>query len=230
MSTRRPTVNTHTAVAYLRVSTDDQKLGLDAQRAMVASWAAREGVSVVAWFTDELSGGLDLADRPSLLAALAALRAEGAGVLIVAKRDRLARDVVGAALVERAAASVGARVQSATGEGNGDSPADAFMRTVVDGAAQYERALIRGRTKAALAAKRAKGERAGTVPFGYAADADGRLTPDAGEQEVIAAVRDLRAAGTTLRGVVAALAARRMVSRAGTHFGLTQVARIAAAS
>jgi hypothetical protein len=68
-----------------------------------------------------------------------------------------------------------------------------------------------------------------TVPYGYAADASGRLTPDAREQAVIAAVRALRAAGTSLRGVVAGLAARGMVSRAGTPLGLSQVARIASA-
>ena len=47
----------------------------------------------------------------------------------------------------------GARLVSATGEGNGDSPADAFLRTVIDGAAQYERGLVRARTRAALAVK-----------------------------------------------------------------------------
>jgi len=41
-------------------------------------------------------------------------------------------------------------VVSASGEGNGDSPADAFIRTVIDGAAQYEHGLIRARTCAAL--------------------------------------------------------------------------------
>ena len=62
---------------------------------------------------------------------------------------------------------------SASGEGNGDSPADAFMRTVIDGAAQYEHGLIRARTRAVLAAKRARGERVGSVPFGFALDEDG---------------------------------------------------------
>jgi hypothetical protein len=37
------------------------------------------------------------------------------------------------------------RLVSAAGEGNGDSPADAFLRVVLDGAAQYEHALIAGR-------------------------------------------------------------------------------------
>src|ERR1019366_5979320 len=98
---------------------------------------------------------------------LAALREHGAGVLVVAKRDRIARDVVLTAGVEREAGRLGARVTSAAGEGNGSSPADGFMRTVIDGAAEYERALIRARTKAALAAKKAKGECVGQVPYGF---------------------------------------------------------------
>src|SRR5207253_1974262 len=93
-----------------------------------------------------------------------------AGAIVVAKRDRIARDVVLSAMIERAA---GVPVVSASGEGNGTSPADAFMRTVIDGAAQYERGLIRARTKAALAAKAARGERVGGVPFGMRVDVDG---------------------------------------------------------
>src|ERR1017187_4356142 len=119
-------------------------------------------------------------------------RARPRGVLVVAKRDRIARDVLLAAGVERAATIAGARVVSASGEGNGDSPADAFIRTVIDGAAQYEHGLIRARTCAALAAKRAHGERVGAVPFGFAVHADGvRLVVNEREQATIARAREL---------------------------------------
>jgi DNA invertase Pin-like site-specific DNA recombinase len=147
-------------VGYLRVSTLAQELGPEAQRATIEAWAAREGVSVVAWHIDAgVSGASPIEDRPALCAALAALRAHGAGLLLVAKRDRIARDVVIAATVERAATLAGARLVSADGTANGDTPADAFMRTVIDGAAAYERGLIRARTKAARAGKAAKGVR-----------------------------------------------------------------------
>ena len=217
------------AIGYLRVSTEDQRLGPEAQRDAIATWAARAGVTVAAWFTDAgVSGGADVADRPALVAALQALREHRAGVLAVAKRDRIARDVVIAGLVDRAVTEAGACVVSADGCGNGQEAADAFMRTILDGAAQYERALIRQRTRAALAAKRARGERAGAVPFGYRLADDGaRLVPEPDEKRVIARVRELRAAGRSLRGIVADLAGSGLVGRTRRPLGLTQVARIA---
>ncbi len=219
------------AVGYLRASTTDQRLSPEAQRAAIEAWAQREGASVVAWHCDAgISGGSDLADRPALVAALGELRALRAGVLVVAKRDRLARDIAVAALIERAAGSAGARIVSADGAGNGDSPSDALMRGMLDVFAAHERSVIRARTKAALQAKRAKGERAGTVPFGYTADASGRLSPCEAEQAVIDAVRSLRAAGMPFRAIEAELASRGLTSRSGRPFGIKQVFRMTKAA
>ena len=117
------------AVAYLRCSTDRQDLSPDAQRAAIDRWAAGVGVTVVAWHEDlGVSGGTALEDRPGLLAALDSLATHAAGVLVVAKRDRLARDVLTAALVERLCERKGARIQTADGTGNGDGPEAALMR------------------------------------------------------------------------------------------------------
>ncbi len=85
--------------------------------------------------------------------------------------------------------------------GNGDSPADQFMRTILDGAAAYERALIRARTRAALKARRAQGKRAGAVPWGYVSvDEEGTLRDSPAEREVVERVVALRAEGRSLRG------------------------------
>src|SRR5208283_5076480 len=173
MSKRVRTGSPLLAVAYIRVSKDDQKLGPEAQRASIEAWATREGVTVAAWHVDQGVCSVTAIDaRPGLVGALASLRALGAGVLVAAKRDRLSRDVVLTAMVERAASAAGARVVSAAGEGNGDTPADAMMRGIVDVFAQYERGMIRSRTKAALAAKKAKGECVGQVPYGFVREGD----------------------------------------------------------
>src|SRR4051812_45825885 len=101
---RRATAgNPLVAVAYLRASTEGQRLSANAQRAALKAWAAREGVTVASWHLDQgVSGGSDIEDRPALVQALSALRAVRAGVLVVAKRDRIARDVYIAATIERA--------------------------------------------------------------------------------------------------------------------------------
>ena len=224
------TANPLLAVAYVRVSKDDQKLGPEAQRASIEAWAAREGVQVAAWHVDQgVCSVTPIDGRPGLVAALASLREHGAGVLVVAKRDRIARDVVLTAGVERAAAQAGAAVVSAAGEGNGSTPADGFMRTVIDGAAAYERALIRARTKAALGAKAAKGERTGELAYGFRLAADGvHVEPDQAEQAMLAVVRELRAGGLSHRAIVAELGARGLVSRVSRPFGKTQVVRMLA--
>jgi len=219
------------AVAYLRVSTEDQRLGPEAQRASIVEWAGREGVTVVAWHVDQgVSGGSELGDRPGLMAAIDDLRGLQAGRLAIAKRDRLARDVAVAALIERAVQKQGGSVVSADGIGNGDGAADSFMRAILDAASAYERELIRHRTRTAMAVLKAQGKRAGTVPFGFTADAGGKLVANQAEQAVIRLVRQLGAQGLSRRAIVAHLRDAGVVSRAGKPLIYTQVQRIADAS
>lgn len=214
------------AVAYLRVSTEDQHLGPEAQRAALAAWATRAGVEIVAWYEDRgVSGAAAIDRRPGLLAALDALASHGAGVLAVAKRDRLARDVVAAAMIERMAERVGARVTSAAGEGEGDDPASKLMRTMIDAFAEYERAVIKARISAALAVKAARGEKVGGIcRYG---EAEGNAAErNAAEREIVDVVVALRDAGLSIRGIAAELAARGMRTRRGGEIQSTQVARI----
>jgi DNA invertase Pin-like site-specific DNA recombinase len=225
---RQPIGDPRVGVAYVRASTNDQRLSADAQRDTIGRWARAQGVTVVAWQCDQgVSGACDVADRPGLAAALADLRELRAGVLIVARRDRLARDCAIAIAIERAARSAGARVVAADGVANGDSPADELLRRILDAASEYERALIRARTRAALAAKRAKGERAGTVPYGFALARNGKtLIEHPGERVTLALVRELRAGGVSVRGIVAECARRGIVSRSGKPYGKSQIERM----
>lgn len=219
-------------VAYLRVSTDEQHLGPEAQRAAVEAWAARSGVTIVAWHTDAgVSGAAPVDRRPALLAALASLRETGAGVLVVSRRDRLARDVMAAAMVERLAADAGARVVSAAGEGTdgGDDPAAALMRRMVDAFAEYERALIAARTKAAMAAKARRGEAVGHPRLGFRV-VDGRPEVDPAEGAVVARAAALRASGLSLRALAEQLTAEGFTTRAGLPHNLRSVSALLAAT
>lgn len=214
------------AVGYLRVSTEEQHLGPEAQRAAITAWATRAKVSVVAWHTDQgVSGSTEIEDRPGLLAALRDLAAQNAGWLAIAKRDRLARDTAIASLAEREVARAGARIASADGSGNGDGAADALQRALSDAVAAYELAMIRGRTKAALKAKRARGERAGNVPWGYRADDAGRLHENPEEQAVMARARALRGEGLGLAEIGEILADEGHLNRRGRPFDPATLSR-----
>lgn len=232
-SPRTPAADPRKVVGYVRVSTDDQALGPVAQRDALARWCKANGADLVAVFEDiGVSGGASLDKRPGLLAAIDALEEHGAGVLLTAKRDRLARDVMNAGMIERLAERVGARTRSAAGEGtDGDAadPAAMMLRGIVDVFAQYERAVIRARTRAALAVKKGRGERVGSIPYGSRLAADGRnLEADPAELRAVALVRELRAEGMALRAIASRLEAAGCVPRGGGRWHPDTVARIAA--
>jgi DNA invertase Pin-like site-specific DNA recombinase len=228
MAKRIRSGNPTVAIGYVRVSTEEQSLGPEAQRAALERWAQSRGVRLAVVLEDHgISGGASVEKRPGLLAALAALREHGAGLLVAAKRDRIARDTVIAAMVEQAAGRAGAMLTTADGSSDGAGPEGALMRGIVDVFAAYERGVIRARTRAALAVKRTRGERIGVVPYGYSLAADGvHLEENPAEQSVLAAIREMRAAGLSLRAVMVECERRGLLSRAARPFGLTQIARI----
>lgn len=142
------------AIAYLRVSSREQGksgLGLEAQRASIESFAAREGIAVGAWYTEVESGKTrsdTLAERPQLAAALARARLDSAKV-IVSKLDRLSRDVhfISGLMRDKVpfiVCDLGTNV-------------DNFQLHLFAALAEKEREMISQRTKAALTAYRARG-------------------------------------------------------------------------
>ena len=198
--------------AYLRVSTEQQSqsgAGLDAQ----LDACQRTAGTLAGVYRDEgVSGKTGLDQRPALLELIAALNK--GDTLIVAKRDRLGRDPLVVAMIESAVKRKGARIVSAAGEGtDSDSPSDILMRRLVDAFAEYERLIIGARTKAALQAKKQRGERTGSVPYGYRCDDGTNLIPDADEQDIVRQVQRLKNEGLSLRAIAARLTALGKTSR-----------------
>jgi DNA invertase Pin-like site-specific DNA recombinase len=156
-----------TVVTYLRVSTSEQALsglGLAAQRVTVASYAQRKGLTIVEEYCDEGISAKSLTGRPAALAALEVVRGGKATGLLVAKMDRLSRSVVdGAGLMERAARE-GWALHFADLDIDTSTPAGEMAANIIISGSQYERRLISQRTRDALAAKRARGERLGAAP------------------------------------------------------------------
>ena len=144
-------------VAYYRVSTkkqEDSGLGLEAQRTAVAAFAAAEGFTVVAEFTETETGkGSDALDRrPELKVALKAAKKAKASIA-VAKLDRLSRDVH---FISGLMAQKVPFIVSALGKN-----VDPFMLHIYAAVAQQEREMISRRTKEALAALKAGGKKLG---------------------------------------------------------------------
>jgi len=135
-------------VTYLRVSTDAQGrsgLGLEAQRAAVAQHVATTGGRIVAEFVEVESGRKK--DRPQLAAALEACRQQRA-VLLLAKLDRLARNV----------AFVSGLMESGVEFIAADMPTvNRLTVHILAAVAEEEARMISARTKAALAAAKARG-------------------------------------------------------------------------
>lgn len=150
------------AVAYYRVSTQRQGrsgLGLEAQRKAVTAFADAEGYTVVGERTEVETGkGSDALDRRPELAAALDLARRRKCPIIVAKLDRLSRDV---AFIS---GLMSKRVPFVVTELGAD--ADPFMLHIYAALAEKERRLISTRTKAALAAARERG-----VVLGNAAQA-----------------------------------------------------------
>ncbi len=144
----------------IRVSTPDQVLGLEAQRADILRFAAAHGIEVLSIHTEVISGGTPFHERAVLRAACEEVAMRGAQHLIVAKRDRLSRDIMVTLLVENGLRQIAATLMTVEGS-NEQSPSHELMRGVLDTVAQFERRLIGMRTKAALAALKASGKTLG---------------------------------------------------------------------
>lgn len=211
-------------VAYIRVSTTQQGksgLGIEAQRAALARFVEAEGCTMLAEYVEVETGkGADALDRrPQLAAALAAARKCKAAVL-VAKLDRLSRDV---AFVSGLMAQ---RVPFIVAELGAD--ADPFMLHLYAALAEKERALIADRTRVALAAKKAAGAKLGNRTNLAEASTKGaesnRAAADAFAANVLPIIRQVEAAGATgYRAIAAALNARGVRTARGGDWHATTV-------
>lgn len=204
---------------YLRVSTEEQGefgVSLSAQRAKLLAYAALYDHAVVEVIEEDQSA--KNLNRPEFRRALAMLRSGAADGLLVAKLDRLTRNLgdwqhlidnyfgvkAGKTLV-----SMGESIDTTTAVGR-------MMLNMIVTIAAWEREVIGERTRDALQHKRSRGERVGAIPFGYDLAPDGvRLVPNAAEQRVLGLTRTLRDGGMSLRQIAAELSRQNLPTKKG---------------
>jgi DNA invertase Pin-like site-specific DNA recombinase len=195
-------------ISYLRVSTGRQGksgLGIEAQRAAVATYLNGGNWSIIAEFTEVESGRRS--DRPALDKALAAARVHRCPV-VVANVSRLTRSV--AFLSRLLEAGVDVRFADLPAI---EGPTGRFMLQQMASVAELEAGLISTRTKAALQAAKARGKKLGGFRGDHLSDETRSLgrqaraaRADARAADLAPIIAELQAAGiTSLRGIAAAL-------------------------
>jgi DNA invertase Pin-like site-specific DNA recombinase len=215
-------------IGYVRVSTAQQGrsgLGMEAQKEALERFAASEGFEFGRIFVEVETGkGADALDRrPQLAAALDAARRQRCSVA-VAKLDRLSRDVhfisgLMAHKVPFVVAELGADV-------------DPFILHLFAALAEKERAMIATRTKAALAAAKARGVKLGGPKLPQArkkAVASIKATADQQAGNVLPIIREIQRSGMkSLRQIADALNARGIATQRGGKWYATSVSNIMA--
>ena len=211
-------------VGYVRVSTTKQGqsgLGLEAQVEAINAYADQHGAEIVALYQEIESG--KVSDRPELAKALGhAKRIKAA--LVVAKLDRLARSVAFTSTIMDSGADFVAC----------DNPyATRLTLHILAAVAEHEAAATSARTKAALAAAKARGTKLGCPTASETAEIARKARSRkarARAQNIAAIVRDIERTGiASLAGIARALEARGIKTpRGSTSWQAAQVARIKA--
>lgn len=221
-----PVTTDRRAIAYIRVSTSKQGasgLGIEAQRAAIARFAEAEGFEILGEHVEVETGkGADALDRrPVLAAALAEARKAKVPVL-VAKLDRLSRDV------HFISGLMAQRVPFIVAELGLD--ADPFMLHLFAALSEKERALISARTKDALAAAKARGVKLGSPVIEKArasSIATNQANAAAHAARVLPVIEAIRKTGaTSLRAIAAELTARAVPTVRGGAWSAMQVSNI----
>ena len=211
-------------VTYLRLSREarnGRNYGLEAQRRDLDIFLGQccpddDGCVEIASFTEIQSGADD--DRPELAKAIAHAKREDA-TLLVAKLDRLSRRVsfIAGLLDDQ---RLNFRVASMPS-------ADKFQLHIYAALAEQEREFISARTKAGLAAAKARGVALGGLrPNTITRNDEAKERASAKAEQLRGVLAPMVANMISLRGMSAALAKAGVTSKRGTPLDAKQVARI----
>jgi len=221
-------------VCYYRVSTKRQGrsgLGLEGQQAAVAEFASRNGCKAVGAYTEIESGRNN--QRPQLAKALCHARRSGAR-LIVAKLDRLSRNAAFLLTLRDGGVPIVACDMPEMNE---------LTVGIMAVVAQDEARRISERTRAALAAAKARGTLLGSARPGHWDGRENRrlaglkkARQQAGKShrqafqdsyaDLFAVVRELREAGQSLQAIAEALNEQGHTTRHGKAWNRVQVLRV----
>lgn len=218
------------AVGYLRVSTEEQAAtghGLDTQEKAVRAFAESQGYELVEVLTDAgVSGATKPAERPAFGQVVTLAEAGALDVLLVAKIDRLSRDIRHAMttvsdLAEQHEVAFRSVTESVIDTSN---PMGRTFFAIFAGMAENERFVIRDRTAGGRVAKAGKGGFAGgKAPYGYEKDLQGGLRVVEDQAKVVRRIYRERRQRRTLQAIAGGLNADRIPSPSGGEWQVSSV-------
>jgi len=187
---------------------------------------------VIGWRTDVISGASELHNRVGWCEAAALVKSGKAQGIVVARLDRLARDLLVQEVLLRKLSDLGGKVLSTRANEdemlNGESkdPSRKTIRGILALVNEYDREMTVDRLAAGRQAKAARGGYAqGALPYGYRS-AKGKLVPVPAEQRALAKMKSLAARGVPTREIVRVLNAEGIPSKRGGQWQPAVVARI----
>lgn len=218
------------AIGYVRVSTEqqanDDKFGIDIQKQAILLYANNNGYNIVDWKIDEVSGAKD--DRPALNEILYGDNVTNPPYesIIVAKSDRVARDIEIYYYYKMLLRKKGVTLISVSEDfgkfGGFSDMLESFTLCV----AKMERENINKRTSAGRKQKAKMGGYAGgRIPMGYALE-NGKLIINEPEAKVVRYIFSLRRNGATFYEIIDALKRAGHKSRNGKDFAISTVQSI----
>jgi len=218
-----------TAIGYVRVSTEGQAtdgVSLDAQRTKIAAWCLANDIELGSIYIDAgLSGGR-ADNRPELQNALTEVCRVG-GVLVVYSLSRLARSTKDSLEIAERLAKSGADLVSLSEKIDTTSAAGKMVFRMMAVLAEFERDQISERTSSVMVHKKSKGERVGTIPYGFKLNANGvNLDRCDSEQSVLELMKFLRSQGMTLRAIADELNSRAIPAKKGSQWKHGSVASV----
>jgi site-specific DNA recombinase len=212
------------AIGYIRVSTEKQAdfgVSLEAQEAKIRAMAVVQGADLAEVILDAESA--KSLKRPGMERLLSLVDAGAVDTVIIAKLDRLTRSVKDLAELLERFTRRGVSLVSVAESLDTGTAAGRLVLNIMTAVSQWEREAIGERTRDAMSHKRAKGERVGTISFGFRM-AGSRLEEDPAEQDILSRIRQLKAAGHTTRQIADELNRQGFTTRRGTAWRFQYVA------
>lgn len=216
-------------VGYLRVSTQgqtsDDKFGLEVQREQIERYCESKGHEIIGWYEDAgVSGAKE--ERPAWGEILRGEVEDGVEAVVVAKSDRVARDVYIYFAYKNELRKKGLQIISVAEDFGELGAYSVILDAMLAAIAEVERMNITARTSGGRKQKASKGGYSGgNTPYGYVCKSK-MLVVVPEEAKVVKEIYALRSKGYTYRGIVSELCKRGRLTRSGKQFSIAHIQNI----